>query len=263
MTRALLLSTYVKFVNLFPEIKHNIQEVFKQHSNLRSADAELQQRASEYLQLSVIASTDVLVCVLKLRLPSYILLCQHWLQSFYFNRPQYWRRCLHSLKENHPFLPCLRRKSLAGCLKMKFEKDVVLILLLLETILMQSLMQSLLLCHQMLQLIFLGYQLPRLVSQLHQATLECLWMCWGICMVVNLDKLSRIAPLHRLSLTTPRSKENSVNFNYFFYFFNYNFVRIVYIFFHYPRVFGVALVPQATHFCINNVKNHFTFWTDW
>lgn len=61
MTRALLLSTYVKFVNLFPEIKHNIQEVFKQHSNLRSADAELQQRASEYLQLSVIASTDVLV----------------------------------------------------------------------------------------------------------------------------------------------------------------------------------------------------------
>ncbi|XP_052123848.1 AP-2 complex subunit alpha [Frankliniella occidentalis] len=65
MTRALLLSTYVKFVNLFPEIKHNIQEVFKQHSNLRSADAELQQRASEYLQLSVIASTDVLATVLE------------------------------------------------------------------------------------------------------------------------------------------------------------------------------------------------------
>jgi hypothetical protein len=36
--------------------------VFRQHSNLRSADAELQQRASEYLQLSIIASTDVLVC---------------------------------------------------------------------------------------------------------------------------------------------------------------------------------------------------------
>lgn len=67
MTRALLLSTYVKFVNLFPEIKHNIQEVFKQHSNLRSADAELQQRASEYLQLSVIASTDVLVSISSLR----------------------------------------------------------------------------------------------------------------------------------------------------------------------------------------------------
>jgi AP-2 complex subunit alpha len=62
MTRALLLSTYIKFVNLFPEIKPQIQEVFRQHSNLRSADAELQQRASEYLQLSIIASTDVLVC---------------------------------------------------------------------------------------------------------------------------------------------------------------------------------------------------------
>ena len=62
MTRALLLSTYIKFVNLFPEIKPQIQEVFRQHSNLRSADAELQQRASEYLQLSIVASTDVLVC---------------------------------------------------------------------------------------------------------------------------------------------------------------------------------------------------------
>ncbi|PSN43176.1 AP-2 complex subunit alpha [Blattella germanica] len=65
MTRALLLSTYIKFVNLFPEIKSQIQEVFRQHSNLRSADAELQQRASEYLQLSIIASTDVLATVLE------------------------------------------------------------------------------------------------------------------------------------------------------------------------------------------------------
>lgn len=61
MTRALLLSTYVKFVNLFPEIRTQIQDVFRQHSNLRSADVELQQRASEYLQLSIIASPDVLV----------------------------------------------------------------------------------------------------------------------------------------------------------------------------------------------------------
>lgn len=66
MTRALLLSTYIKFVNLFPEIKPQIQEVFRQHSNLRSADAELQQRASEYLQLSIIASTDVLVSILQI-----------------------------------------------------------------------------------------------------------------------------------------------------------------------------------------------------
>lgn len=64
MTRALLLSTYIKFVNLFPEIRSQIQDVFRQHSNLRSADAELQQRASEYLQLSIIASTDVLVIIL-------------------------------------------------------------------------------------------------------------------------------------------------------------------------------------------------------
>lgn len=64
MTRALLLSTYVKFVNLFPEIQTQIQDVFRQHSNLRSADAELQQRASEYLQLSILASSDVLVCIL-------------------------------------------------------------------------------------------------------------------------------------------------------------------------------------------------------
>lgn len=65
MTRALLLSTYIKFINLFPEIRTQVQEVFKQHSNLRSADAELQQRASEYLQLSIIASSDVLATVLE------------------------------------------------------------------------------------------------------------------------------------------------------------------------------------------------------
>ncbi|KAG9436675.1 AP-2 complex subunit alpha [Apis mellifera carnica] len=65
MTRALLLSTYIKFVNLFPEMRSQIQDVFRQHSNLRSADAELQQRASEYLQLSIIASSDVLATVLE------------------------------------------------------------------------------------------------------------------------------------------------------------------------------------------------------
>lgn len=68
MTRALLLSTYIKFINLFPEIRSQIQDVFRQDSNLRSADAELQQRASEYLQLSIIASTDVLVKFYKILL---------------------------------------------------------------------------------------------------------------------------------------------------------------------------------------------------
>merc|ERR1719186_905302 len=65
MTRALLLSTYVKFINLFPEIRTNIQEIFSTDSNLRSADAELQQRASEYLALSKMNSLDVLATVLE------------------------------------------------------------------------------------------------------------------------------------------------------------------------------------------------------
>ncbi|KAJ1073058.1 hypothetical protein K5549_015201 [Capra hircus] len=54
-TRALLLSTYIKFINLFPETKATIQ----------GADVELQQRAVEYLTLSSVASTDVLATVLE------------------------------------------------------------------------------------------------------------------------------------------------------------------------------------------------------
>uniref|UniRef100_A0A914V2H4 Clathrin adaptor alpha/beta/gamma-adaptin appendage Ig-like subdomain domain-containing protein n=1 Tax=Plectus sambesii TaxID=2011161 RepID=A0A914V2H4_9BILA len=64
-TRSLLLSTYVKFCNLFPEIKPMIQEVFRTDHNLRNPDAELQQRAIEYLQLSRVASPDVLATVLE------------------------------------------------------------------------------------------------------------------------------------------------------------------------------------------------------
>ena len=64
-TRALLLTTYVKFINLFPEIRSNIQSILNQDSNVRSSDAELQQRTVEYLQLSKIASTDVLATVLE------------------------------------------------------------------------------------------------------------------------------------------------------------------------------------------------------
>jgi len=104
MTRALLLSTYIKFVNLFPEIKPQIQEVFRQHSNLRSADAELQQRASEYLQLSIVASTDVLVCDIILFIQVTVCACTHyWISEL--NRKQFntnklmvwngrhWQRC--------------------------------------------------------------------------------------------------------------------------------------------------------------------------
>jgi len=64
-TRALLLTTYVKFINLFPEIKTVIEDIFKTDSNLRSSDAELQQRACEYLKLSQVASLDVLATVLE------------------------------------------------------------------------------------------------------------------------------------------------------------------------------------------------------
>ncbi|EMP42231.1 AP-2 complex subunit alpha-1 [Chelonia mydas] len=60
-TRALLLSTYIKFINLFPETKGTIQEVLRSDSQIRNADVELQQRAVEYLKLSSIASTDVLL----------------------------------------------------------------------------------------------------------------------------------------------------------------------------------------------------------
>lgn len=60
-TRALLLSTYIKFVNLFPEVKATIQDVLRSDSQLRNADVELQQRAVEYLRLSTVASTDILV----------------------------------------------------------------------------------------------------------------------------------------------------------------------------------------------------------
>uniref|UniRef100_A0A8C7QB80 AP-2 complex subunit alpha n=1 Tax=Oncorhynchus mykiss TaxID=8022 RepID=A0A8C7QB80_ONCMY len=64
-TRALLLSAYIKFINLFPEVKGTIQVVLRSDSQLRNADVELQQRAVEYLRLSCIASTDILATVLE------------------------------------------------------------------------------------------------------------------------------------------------------------------------------------------------------
>lgn len=64
-TRALLLTTYVKFINLFPEIRGEIQSILKLDSNIRSSNAELQQRTVEYLQLSQIAAPDLLATVLE------------------------------------------------------------------------------------------------------------------------------------------------------------------------------------------------------
>ena len=61
-TRVLILSTYVKLINLFPEIKPQIQQILSSDSQSRNSSQELQQRAIEYLQLTTIATPDVLYC---------------------------------------------------------------------------------------------------------------------------------------------------------------------------------------------------------
>ena len=63
-TRQLLLSTYVKFINLFPELKETIVEVLSQDSNYRSSNVEIQQRSVEYLALSKVVTEDILVSML-------------------------------------------------------------------------------------------------------------------------------------------------------------------------------------------------------
>eukprot|EP00158_Paraphelidium_tribonemae_P007253 Partr_v1_DN28168_c0_g2_i2_m55082 putative Adaptor-related protein complex 2, alpha len=57
-TRRMLLNTYVKFVNIFPEIKGQCMRVFQQH--VHSLDAEIQQRACEYMALASLPSDDLL-----------------------------------------------------------------------------------------------------------------------------------------------------------------------------------------------------------
>lgn len=57
-TRALLLSTFVKFVNLFPEIKPQLLQMFQFYSH--SPDSELQQRACEYLTIVTLPTDDLL-----------------------------------------------------------------------------------------------------------------------------------------------------------------------------------------------------------
>ncbi|OBZ87659.1 AP-2 complex subunit alpha [Choanephora cucurbitarum] len=60
-TRSLLLTTYVKFVNLFPEIKGQILPVLNQYRYV--LDAELQQRACEYFSISTMPTDDMLQTV--------------------------------------------------------------------------------------------------------------------------------------------------------------------------------------------------------
>lgn len=57
-TRAILLSSFVKFVNLFPEIKPQLLHVFRAYSH--TLDSELQQRACEYLTLATLPTDDLL-----------------------------------------------------------------------------------------------------------------------------------------------------------------------------------------------------------
>jgi AP-2 complex subunit alpha len=57
-TRAIILSSFVKFVNLFPEIKPQLLQTFRNYSH--SLDSELQQRACEYLALASMPTDDLL-----------------------------------------------------------------------------------------------------------------------------------------------------------------------------------------------------------
>ncbi|CAG8554418.1 10103_t:CDS:2, partial [Acaulospora colombiana] len=60
-TRALLLTTYFKFINLFPEIKGEILSVFNQYRHV--LDSELQQRSSEYMVMATMPNDDILQTV--------------------------------------------------------------------------------------------------------------------------------------------------------------------------------------------------------
>jgi AP-2 complex subunit alpha len=57
-TRAIILSCFIKFVNLFPEIKPHLLQVFRAYSH--TLDSELQQRACEYLTLACLPTDDLL-----------------------------------------------------------------------------------------------------------------------------------------------------------------------------------------------------------
>jgi AP-2 complex subunit alpha len=57
-TRAMILSSFIKFVNLFPEIKPQLLQMFRLYSH--SPDPELQQRAFEYMTLASMPVDDLL-----------------------------------------------------------------------------------------------------------------------------------------------------------------------------------------------------------
>ncbi|KXS97175.1 hypothetical protein AC578_873 [Pseudocercospora eumusae] len=57
-TRAMILSAFIKFVNLFPEIRPQLLQAFRTYSH--SLDSELQQRACEYLAIATMPSDEML-----------------------------------------------------------------------------------------------------------------------------------------------------------------------------------------------------------
>lgn len=57
-TKAIILSAFIKFVNLFPEIKPQLLDAFQPYST--GLDSELQQRACEYLALANMPTDDLL-----------------------------------------------------------------------------------------------------------------------------------------------------------------------------------------------------------
>lgn len=67
-TKALLLTTYFKWLNLFPEIREQIIAVFERYSHV--LDAELQQRACEYLAIARRPDEDLLQVVVD-EMPPY------------------------------------------------------------------------------------------------------------------------------------------------------------------------------------------------
>jgi AP-2 complex subunit alpha len=57
-TRSLLLTTYIKLLNLFPEIRNQVASVFNQYRHI--LDTELQQRACEYFTIASMQSEDLI-----------------------------------------------------------------------------------------------------------------------------------------------------------------------------------------------------------
>jgi len=58
-TRCLLLTTFAKFANVFPELKEKVQALFRADNIFRSSHSEIQQRANEYFNLTSLGDPTV------------------------------------------------------------------------------------------------------------------------------------------------------------------------------------------------------------